>query len=187
MRIAKFIAPEDIDPAELVNAAYFDLAEGVDPAELLRILVEKVELPPAEAQHVVGQQNGRLQELMLAIAERLERQTRPNDIVGELIDRDWPRSLATDFVTRIQKDLAGLAQTAAGREQLLAASRRRMLHGLAWFGGGILVTWVTQHEAEVRGGGSVLIAWGAILYGLALLMLGAYHWLRYKVGTRGVA
>jgi hypothetical protein len=182
MRVEQFAGPGDIELAELASAVFFDLVEGADPGELVRFLTDKVELPPAEATEIVGQENAKLQELMLQVAERLERNARPVDIAGDLVDRDWSRVLANSFVTRMQQDLGRLAQTAAGRDQLLAASRRRMLFGLLWFGGGVLVTWFTQYAAQEHGGGHALIAWGAVVYGLALLGMGAYQWFRRRGG-----
>jgi hypothetical protein len=182
MRVEQFAAPGDIEPAALVDAAFFDLAEGAEPAALVRCLIERVDLPPAEAQDIVGQQNGRLQALMLSIAERLESQHEVGDIVDDLVGRDWPGPLALGFVARVRDELRKLAQTAAGRDQLMAAARRRMLFGFALFGGGLAVSWFTQYEAARNGGGYAVIAWGAVLYGIALFGIGAYRWLRYRVG-----
>ena len=182
MRVTQFVGPDELDPVELGDSVHLDLAEGADPGELIRILTEQVELPPEEAQEIVGQQNAKLQEMMHYVAERLERSDRTIDIIDGLVELNWPRTLAREFVARVQQELGHLARTDEGRGQLLAASRRRMLFGLAWFGGGIFVTWFTQYSAETRGGGYAVIAWGAILYGFALFCMGAYRWIRHKFG-----
>jgi hypothetical protein len=80
----------------------------------------------------------------------------------------------------MQQELRTMARTVQGRGQLLPASLHRMLIGFAWFSGGVFVTWFRQREAESRGGGTALIAWGAILYGLAAVLMGAWRWIRLK-------
>lgn len=182
MRIEKFAEPGDIDPAELASAIYFDLVEGAAPETLVRFLNERVELPLEESQSLVGQQNARLEERMHATADvLLEQRERPADVISGLIAQGWQRPLAESFVARIQADLEQLARTSAGRDQLLAKSRRGMWIGLAWFAGGALATWFTGYSAEHGNGSYQLLAWGPIAYGIALFGTSAFRWCRYRL------
>jgi hypothetical protein len=49
-------------------------------------------------------------------------------------------------------------------EAYRAAADRNMLVGGLWCVGGIVVTWVT-YSAASSGGGSYVVAWGAIIFG----------------------
>jgi hypothetical protein len=57
-----------------------------------------------------------------------------------------------------------LAAPSNAAEALRARSQRDMLVGGLWCGGGILVTALTYSSAA-NGGGSYVVAWGAILFG----------------------
>lgn len=52
----------------------------------------------------------------------------------------------------------------------IEAGQRRMLLGAAWFGGGFVVTFVTR--AMAAGGGTYIVAWGAMLFGSIQFLLG---------------
>jgi hypothetical protein len=181
MRLEKFVGTQELVLDELVDAVLLELAEGAEPDSLAQFLIEKVELPRDEAEAIVGWQNARLPERMHFIADRLEQRDRPADLAGGLVDEGWPFDLARDFVARTQRGLVELARTPAGRDQLLAKSRRRMLYGIAWFSGGVFATWLTQYAAEHGNGSYVLLAWGPIIYGLVLFGYSAFQWCRYAV------
>lgn len=181
MRIEKFAEPGEIDATELGSAIYFDLAEGADPAELIRFLNERVELPLEDCQQLVGQRNAMLEEQMHVVADALvEQRERPAELIGRLAAQGWPDALAEAFVGRVQRDLEQLAQTSAGREQLMAKARRGMWIGLAWFAGGAFATWFTGYSAEHGNGSYQLLAFGPILFGLALFGTSAVRWCRYR-------
>ena len=52
------------------------------------------------------------------------------------------------------------------------AARRKMLYGAAWAFGGIMVTAFSYQAAAGAGGGTYLVAWGAILYGAIQIFRG---------------
>jgi hypothetical protein len=180
MRVAKFSEPGDIDPSELASAVFFDLVEGVDPEELVRFLADRVELPLAEAQTIVGRENARVQERMHWVVEQGEQRERPAAIANRLIEQGWPGPLARGFVERVALELETLAKSSTGREQLMGVERRRMLYGLLWFGGGVFATWITGYSAEHGDGNYQLLAWGPILFGLIQFLHAAFRWCRYK-------
>jgi len=181
MRVDRFAEPGDIEPAELASAVFFDLGEGVDPETLVRFLGERVELPLEEAQAIVGKENGRLQDRMHWVADQLEQQRqRPPAIADTLVEQDWPAALAAAFVDRTQRELSLLAQSAAGRDQLMAKSRRGMLFGLLWFAGGAFATWISQYAVEHGFGSYLLLAWGPIIFGVVLFAHSAFRWCRHR-------
>src|SRR5258705_8440026 len=49
---------------------------------------------------------------------------------------------------------------------------KRILYGALWCAGGVLVTIITYISALERGGGTYIIAWGAILFGAFQLLRG---------------
>ena len=51
--------------------------------------------------------------------------------------------------------------------------KRKLVFGLLWFCGGILVTGVSAAMADDEGG-SYVAAWGAVLYGLIQIVRGPY-------------
>jgi hypothetical protein len=184
MRVGEFAGPGDIEPAKLAAAVFFDLVDGVDPDDLVRFLVERIELPLDEAQALVGNENGRLQATMHGIADRLEeRRERPEMIVADLVEQGWPAAMARPFVGRMQQELAQLARTTAGRDQLLAKARRGMQFGILWFAGGAFATWITGYAAEHGNGSYQLLAWGPIIYGMVLFGYSAFRWCRFKLAA----
>jgi hypothetical protein len=68
---------------------------------------------------------------------------------------------ATDFVIAANKRI-----TEAKRKQ----ASRDILYGSLWCGGGLIVTMVTYGMAT--GGGSYMVAWGAIIFGAIQLFRG---------------
>jgi hypothetical protein len=180
-RLGKFVGTDDLAIDELNEAVHLELASGGDPAALAAFLTERVQLPAEEAAALVGNQNARLQERMHFIADRLEERDRPAELAGQLIDEGWPEDLAHAFVARISQELVQLANDPEGRKQLLSKSRRRMLSGLAWFGGGALVTWFTQFAADHGNSEYAVLAWGPIIYGIVLFTHAAIQWCRYSL------
>jgi hypothetical protein len=182
MGLEKFIGTQELDLHELASAVFLELAAGAEPQALADNLVVKIDVPREDAEVIVGNQNARLQETMHHIADRLEMRDRPKDLESQLVEDGWPNELAASFVSKIARDLQGLAKDPDGNARLLAKSRRRMLFGILWFAGGSLVTWFTQYSAEHGGGNSyALLAWGPILYGLVLFFHAAVQWSRYKL------
>jgi len=49
---------------------------------------------------------------------------------------------------------------------------KRILYGAIWCTGGVLVTLITYISAVERGGGTYVVAWGAILFGVFQLIRG---------------
>ena len=65
------------------------------------------------------------------------------------------------------------------RETLAEKNRQRMIRGRLWTVAGILVTAITYSIASDEGG-TYLICWGAVIFGLVDLLAGLVGWLRYR-------
>jgi hypothetical protein len=62
-------------------------------------------------------------------------------------------------------------------EAIRKAGKKAMLHGGLWCIGGTVVTLVTY--AAASGGGTYIIAWGAIIFGAFQFFRGLWQWLRH--------
>jgi hypothetical protein len=77
-------------------------------------------------------------------------------IVAMLIDK----GLGPDAAATVVKNL-GRMRTAA----VAAAGKKNMAYGALWCIGGIVVTAATYGAAASAGGGTYVVAWGAIVFG----------------------
>ena len=98
----------------------------------------------------------------------------PDDYLAQLLETDMAES--PPQVTLIGQD-ADPQSTTQTDQQILeqrsarrAAGQQKILFGALWCIGGILVTAITYSAA--RGGGTYVIAWGAVLFGLRQLFEG---------------
>jgi hypothetical protein len=73
----------------------------------------------------------------------------------------------------LENKLGKIAIDKYNESTLKSARKRKIIIGALWFVGGIVITIVTYSQAKSEGGGSYLIAWGAIIYGF-LQLVNAY-------------
>ena len=83
------------------------------------------------------------------------------------------------------RDLSGNEGYISGRtplraiaEKTKALARKNMISGALWCIGGIVVTVITYNSAS--GGGTYVVAWGAILFGFIQLIQGIYQFFTAK-------
>jgi hypothetical protein len=78
----------------------------------------------------------------------------PEEVKADLVRQGLDEQSASHVVDNVE-------------QQIIAAKKERakkdMLYGALWCGGGIIVTVATYSAAS--GGGSYVVAWGAILFG----------------------
>jgi len=65
------------------------------------------------------------------------------------------------------------------RETLAEKNRKRMIRGLLWTVVGILITAITYGIASDEGG-TYVICWGAVIFGLIDLLVGLIGWLKHR-------
>jgi hypothetical protein len=89
-------------------------------------------------------------------AEQMRSGVAPSGIEKSLTDRGLDAGEATVVVQRLER---------ANAEARKEAGRKNMLYGALWCFGGIGLTAVTYRAAANSGGGKMVFAWGAILFG----------------------
>lgn len=95
--------------------------------------------------------------------------------------KDLPESLAMQLVDRIEPAVNQYKQSPGVRREMAGKYARKMLYGFIWALGGTIVTVATyQRAASSSAGGTYIIAWGAILFGIIDFFRGLSGWLKYK-------
>jgi hypothetical protein len=128
------------------------------------------ELSPEEEKAVEG--------LAEAVAEDLAKGIRKEKIVKNLVKQGLPESEAMQFVGSIEREIELYKNSPAGRQEMAKKYARHMLFGFLWAAGGTIVTAATYQAAS--GGGTYVIAWGAILFGIIDFFWGLFGWLKYR-------
>lgn len=106
-----------------------------------------------------------LKQLYEFVAEQLltKKQTAA-EVQTTLIEKGIDQETAKKIVVAVEKQIQS-----AKKHQ----SNRNMLFGALWLVGGIVVTAITYSVAEP--GGTYVVAWGAIAYGLYKLFIGLFR------------
>lgn len=95
----------------------------------------------------------------------------PETLVTEAsMNGDW--SLASDFDFRSLRNDEYYEYTKKD-DEFIEKANRNMIFGALWFIAGIAVTYFTYKAAE--GGGTYIIAWGAILFGAIQFLKGLFN------------
>jgi hypothetical protein len=102
-------------------------------------------------------------------ADEMRRGIAPEKVKASLTEIGVNPNAAASLVDDIEQSRARIRQ---------AAAKRNMAIGAAWCFGGVVVSVLTFQAAANAGGGTYLIAWGAILFGgfqfiRGLMLLGA--------------
>lgn len=117
-------------------------------------------------------------ELTNAVASELAEGKKPDVVVNELVKRGWPKEDAGAFVQKVARALAEYRQAPEARQMLASRYARHMLYGALWAIGGTVVTVWTYTAAA--SGGTYVVAWGAIAFGIFDFFRGLFGWLRYQ-------
>ena len=95
------------------------------------------------------------------------------------------RSAAT-FTQHLASELAQIAETLSVKEAHVSSAK--LYRGLAYLVTGVSVTAVTYWIATTSpGGGTYIVAWGAMLVGAILSLTGLIGWMRRKFADGGAA
>lgn len=119
-----------------------------------------------------------IQNLAEAVAQDLAKGSRKEKIVKNLAKKGFPESEAMQFVGTIEREMEQYKNSPAGRQEMAKKYARHMLFGFLWAAGGTIVTVATYNAAS--GGGTYVIAWGAILFGIIDFFRGLFGWLKYR-------
>jgi hypothetical protein len=119
-----------------------------------------------------------LQQLSENIAQQLAEGVSREKIVKRLVKKDWNESQATQYVSEIERELQQFQNSPSGRAQMASKYKRHMLYGVLWAGGGTAVTLYTLNAAS--GGGTYVVAWGAIIFGVVDFFRGLIGYMKYR-------
>ena len=119
-----------------------------------------------------------IQALTKAVARDLARGVKSSAIVQQLVKRNWTEEAAEQFVSQVEKAVTEYRETPEARQALAKAYARHMLYGILWAAGGITVT-VAALTLSANGG-TYIVAWGAIIFGIVDFFRGLSGWMKYK-------
>lgn len=117
-------------------------------------------------------------EISEAVAEELAGGKSKAAVTQELVKQGWPVDSATEFVTSIEEAIAGYRESPDGRNQIAAGYAKHMLYGALWIIGGAVMTAWTYSAAS--NGGTYVVTWGAIIFGIFDFLRGLIGWIKYK-------
>lgn len=140
----------DVDPEEEREAADTDAEEEPDVDEI----VERYQIYVAKN-----------------LAEGVDKHT----IIAALVGEGWPEGVAEQLVDQTQLALKEYTQSPEVKAERAGKYVKHILFGALWAGGGAVVTLATYSAAE--GGGTYIIAWGAIGFGALEFLYGLFGWL----------
>ncbi len=121
------------------------------------------------------------QEMLNNVVQQLAQGKRPAQIAKELEKQGLSKENAAALVGQGQQALKAYQESPEGRQVMAAKYKRAMLSGVLWAIGGIVVTVISYNLARSGSfGGTYVIAWGAVLYGIYDLIRGLIGWLKYR-------
>jgi len=124
------------------------------------------------------------QALAKDVMARLDKGESAKGIVAGLVKKGWEATAAQAYVQQSQAQLEQYRRSPAYRREMAAKNSRLMVAGLVWAGIGTVVTIGTFLSAASKpGGGTYIVAWGAILFGLVDFVRGFCGWLKYSGAT----
>jgi hypothetical protein len=119
-----------------------------------------------------------IESLSKAVAKELAEGKNKGKIVRSLEKQGWPRESAVQLVGNVERAAEEYKRSPEGRRAMAEKYKRHMLYGILWAVGGIIVTAITYNTASP--GGTYIIAWGAILFGIVDFLRGLIGWLKYQ-------
>jgi len=113
-----------------------------------------------------------------SVSETLQFGGGEEEAVQDLMKQGWPEANARNLVGMVKRSIEKLEVTPEGQKKLANTYARHMLYGILWAVGGTVVTVLTY--AAAIGGGTYIIAWGAIAFGIFDFFRGLIGYLKYK-------
>lgn len=92
--------------------------------------------------------------------------------VSRIGDQDW---VQVRDMNGAEGYISGRTRLRVVQQKSKALGRKNMITGALWCIGGIVVT-IATYGAASSGGGTYIVAWGAILYGAVQLVTGIYQY-----------
>ena len=96
-------------------------------------------------------------------------------VISALVEEGWPGDVAEQFVDNTQLALYAYTQSPEAKAERRGGYAKHIGLGALWAIGGAVVTLATYSAAE--GGGTYIIAWGAMGIGALQFLYGLFGWL----------
>lgn len=102
---------------------------------------------------------------------------------NEMLKGATPQQVQARLIEQgLDTETAGIVVSnlvAARSDAIRGAGNKNMLYGALWCVGGLVVTVWTYSAAASSGGGTYVVAWGAILFGAIQFFRGVYQAMSY--------
>jgi hypothetical protein len=132
-------------------------------------------------EELTKEQEEALQNIFDAVAKDLAAGKSKEKITKELVKLDWPEEDAIQLINQVEEEMKRYQESPEGKQALAQKYLRHMGYGALWAIGGTIVTVVTYEAASSSSsGGSYVIAWGAILFGVIDFFRGLFGWMANK-------
>jgi hypothetical protein len=129
---------------------------------------------------ITPQEQEQIDRLAEAVATDLANGLTPGAIAKSLVKEGWDQAAADGFVAQVQTAMTQYRQSPQGQAAVQQAHRdrnqRNMTYGALWCIGGTVVTGLTY--AAASGGGTYVVAWGAIIFGGIQFLSGLFGSMR---------
>ncbi|MBI4615919.1 MAG: hypothetical protein HY720_20040 [Planctomycetes bacterium] len=127
------------------------------------------------------EQKKAIEELTQAVAKDLAGGKKKADVATALVKSGWTQDDASAFVDNVDRALQEYRASPEGRAVLASKYARHMVYGVLWAVGGTAVTVISYSSAASSPrGGTYVIAWGAIVFGVIDFFIGLFGWLRNR-------
>ena len=113
------------------------------------------------------------------VATLLAQGQSPEKVAGILVERGWEEETARKFVQRVGAALDDYRNSPEGRQALASKYLKHVGFGALWFIGGGLFTAITYGAAS-SGGGTYVVAYGAIIVGAIEFCWGLFGYLKHR-------
>jgi hypothetical protein len=123
--------------------------------------------------------NDPVEQLAGHIATLLSQGQSQEKVAGILIEQGWEEETARTFVQSVNAALDDYRNSPEGRQALSSKYLKHMGFGALWFIGGGLFTAITYGAAS-SGGGTYVVAYGAIIAGAIEFFWGLFGYLKHR-------
>jgi hypothetical protein len=113
------------------------------------------------------------------IATLLTQGQSQDKVAGILVEQGWEEETARKFVQSVNAALEDYRSSPEGRQALASKYLKHVGFGALWFIGGGLFTAITYGSAS-SGGGTYVVAYGAIIAGAIEFFWGLFGYLKHR-------
>ena len=136
---------------------------------------------PAGEEELTPDEEKAFEQMTQTIAHSLTAGAPKKTIVGQLVKKGFEEEVAVSLVEGVEQALENYRQSPEGRNVLASKYTKHMIYGLLWVVGGTVVSVTTRGAASGPGGGTYVVAWGAIVVGIVSFCRGLFGWLKCRI------